>query len=160
MGFCQLLLVLSNDNQSNCLVKYSTPSTSCIPRKRAPFFHAKAVLDGKFIDVSLDQFKGKYLALIFYPFDFTYVCPTELIAYSDALDKFKAIGAEVIAMNTESIYTHLAWTKTARNEGGVQGLRIPLLSDFGKNIAKSYGCLLYTSPSPRDRQKSRMPSSA
>ena len=80
--------------------------------------------------------------ILFYPFDFTYVCPTELISFSDSLEKFKAINAEVIAISTDSHFTHLAWTKTPRNQGGVGNLRIPLLADISKKISRNYGVLV------------------
>ncbi len=86
--------------------------------------------------------KGKYVVLVFYPFDFTYVCPTELIAFSDSINRFHALGAEVIGISTDSHFTHLAWIKTPRTEGGVGDLKIPLLADISKNISRSYGVLV------------------
>lgn len=97
---------------------------------------------GKFETISLDQFKGKYLAIVFYPFDFTYVCPTEIVAFSDSIDEFKAINADIIAISTDSHFTHLAWIKTPRDQGGVGHLKIPLLGDISKSIARSYGVLV------------------
>ena len=83
-----------------------------MPRSVAPSFSAvNSVLNNEFGTVSLDDFKGKYLVLVFYPFDFTYVCPTELIAFSENLQKFKELGAEVLGISTDSHFTHLAWLK-------------------------------------------------
>lgn len=135
-----LFLAVSCENQE--LITYQYTSHTCLPRQRAPFFEATSVLDGKFSKTSLSDFSEKYLVILFYPFDFTYVCPTELISFSDSLEKFKAINAEVIAISTDSHFTHLAWTKTPRNQGGVGNLRIPLLADISKKISRNYGVLV------------------
>ena len=90
------------------------------PRDMAPDFkNVPAVLGLEFTKLSLSDYNGTFLVLVFYPFDFTYVCPTELIAFSDALDKFKAINTEVVGVSTDSHFTHLAWIKTPRTEGGL-----------------------------------------
>ncbi|KAL4438125.1 hypothetical protein ABPG74_016904 [Tetrahymena malaccensis] len=125
------------------LAKYQFIPKVTQPRQKAPFFSAIAVQpNGKFETVSLNQYAGKYLVVVFYPFDFTYVCPTELIAFSDAIDQFKAINADVIAISTDSHFTHLAWIKTPRTEGGVGNLKIPLVADISKKISKAYGVLV------------------
>lgn len=80
--------------------------------------------------------------MLFYPFDFTYVCPTEIIAFSDAHDKFKALGAEIVAVSVDSQFTHLAWMKTPRNQGGVGSLNFPLVADLTKNMGRDYGVLV------------------
>ncbi|CAH8513365.1 unnamed protein product [Heterobilharzia americana] len=82
-----------------------------------------------------------YLVLFFYPLDFTFVCPTELIAFSDRIDEFKKEGAEVVGVSTDSHFSHLAWINTPRKEGGLGGLRYPLLSDYKKQITRDYGIL-------------------
>jgi peroxiredoxin (alkyl hydroperoxide reductase subunit C) len=79
---------------------------------------------------------------LFYPFDFTFVCPTELVAFSDSLDKFKALNSVVLGVSTDSHHTHFAWMKTPRNEGGVGHLQIPLLADISKKMSKAYGVLV------------------
>ena len=141
-----LILILSiipailTDDKDITTYKYHTHT--CLPRQKAPFFQATAVLDGKFVKVSSSDYIQKYLVVLFYPFDFTYVCPTELISFSDSLERFKAINSDVIAISTDSHFTHLAWTKTPRNQGGVGNLRIPLLADISKKISKSYGVLV------------------
>lgn len=137
--FCLFNFLLAEDKD---IITYRYHPHTCLPRQKAPFFQATAVHDGKFVKVSLSDYEQKYLVIIFYPFDFTYVCPTELISFSDSLDKFKAIGADVIAISTDSHFTHLAWTKTPRNQGGVGDLKIPLLADISKKISKSYGVLV------------------
>lgn len=108
----------------------------------APQFQGQAVVDGKFKEIKLSDYHGKYLVLFFYPLDFTFVCPTEIIAFSDSIDKFKAISAEVVGVSTDSHYSHLAWINTPRKQGGLGGLKYPLLADFNKCISKDYGVLL------------------
>jgi alkyl hydroperoxide reductase subunit AhpC len=108
----------------------------------APFFKAEALVNGAFKTISLDDFKGKWKVLFFYPLDFTFVCPTELVAYSDAAEKFKAIGAELIACSVDSAHSHLAWTKQARNDGGLGEVKYPILADLDKKIARDYEVLV------------------
>jgi peroxiredoxin (alkyl hydroperoxide reductase subunit C) len=113
-------------------------------QKQAPDFTATAVLpDGTFKnDFSLAACKGKWGVLFFYPLDFTFVCPTEILAFSDRIDEFKAIGAEVVGVSVDSHFTHLAWTQTPRKEGGIQGLKYPLVADLNKSISRDYGVLI------------------
>ena len=93
-------------------------------------------------NVQLDDYKGRWLVLLFYPLDFTFVCPTELTTFSDRHDDFEGIGAEVIGVSTDSVHSHRAWLKTARAQGGVEGLRYPLASDITKSVARDYGVLI------------------
>lgn len=118
------------------------PHSYGFPRKPAPSFKGTAVINGKFKQISSEEYKGKYLVVIFYPFDFTYVCPTELIAFSDSLPKFHELNSEVVAVSTDSHFTHLAWTKTPRNQGGVGNLHIPLLADISKKVSRDFGVLV------------------
>jgi len=110
--------------------------------KPAPAFTAEAVVDGEFKQVSLSDYKGKYLVFFFYPLDFTFVCPTEIIAFSDRVQEFRDIGAEVVGASVDSHFTHLAWIKTPRKEGGLGKMQIPLVSDLTKEISRNYGVLL------------------
>merc|ERR1739838_145398 len=110
--------------------------------KEAPDFEAEAVVDGDFQKVKLSDYRGKYVVFFFYPLDFTFVCPTEIIAFSDRVDEFRKIGAEVIGTSVDSHFTHLAWTKTPRKEGGLGKMNIPLVSDLTKEISRNYGVLL------------------
>ena len=113
------------------------------PRDIAPdFSNVPAVLGLEFTKLSLKDYKGKYLVLVFYPFDFTYVCPTELIAFSEAIGQFRAINTEVVGVSTDSHFTHLAWVKTARTEGGLGKIEYPLMADFSKEVSKNYGVLI------------------
>jgi peroxiredoxin 3 len=108
----------------------------------APHFSCEALVNGAFKDVSLSDYKGKYLVLFFYPLDFTFVCPTEILAFNDRAAEFAAIGCELVGASVDSKYTHLAWTSTPRKEGGIAGVTIPLLADLKKEIARDYGVLL------------------
>jgi peroxiredoxin (alkyl hydroperoxide reductase subunit C) len=111
--------------------------------QKAPEFKAEASLgNDEFKTLSLSDYKGKWLVLFFYPLDFTFVCPTEINAFSDDLEKFKKLGCEVIGCSVDSKFSHNAWTKVSRKEGGIQGLKYPILADINKTIAQDYGVLL------------------
>lgn len=110
-------------------------------QKPAPAFAGTAVIDGAFKEIKLEDYAGKYLVLFFYPLDFTFVCPTEIIAFSDRVEEFKKIGCEVIGVSTDSHFTHLAWINTPRKQGGLGELRIPLLADKSMKISRDYGVL-------------------
>uniref|UniRef100_A0A3Q3VYP7 thioredoxin-dependent peroxiredoxin n=1 Tax=Mola mola TaxID=94237 RepID=A0A3Q3VYP7_MOLML len=110
--------------------------------KLAPDFTAKAVMpDGQFQDLKLSDYRGKYVVFFFYPLDFTFVCPTEIIAFSDAADDFRKIGCEVIAASVDSHFSHFAWTNTPRKQGGLGTMKIPLVSDTRHTISTDYGVL-------------------
>lgn len=150
--FCKflvlLLVALVFSEQVHVGISGQSTATTCsIPlaqvRKPAPFFKTKALMpNGEFSEVSLSDYLGKYIVLLFYPLDFTFVCPTELIAFSDASSKFTAIDTVVLACSVDSVFTHLAWTKVPRAEGGLGPVALPLLSDQTKSISKNYGVLL------------------
>jgi peroxiredoxin (alkyl hydroperoxide reductase subunit C) len=108
---------------------------------KAPSFSAQAAFEGEAKTISLDDYKGKWLVLFFYPLDFTFVCPTEIVAFDDAYESFKAVGAEVLGCSVDSHHTHLAWMRTPRSEAGVGELKYPLLSDLGGRIASAYDVL-------------------
>jgi len=111
--------------------------------KPAPNFEATAVApNGEFVTVKLSDYKGKYLVIFFYPLDFTFVCPTEITAFSDRVDEFRSIGCEVVCASVDSQFTHLAWTEKSRKEGGLGAMKIPMISDLTKQISKDYGILL------------------
>jgi len=110
-------------------------------QRAAPKFEGMAVVNGEFKKIKLEDFKGKYVVFFFYPLDFTFVCPTEVLAFSDRLDEFKALNTEVIGASVDSHFSHLAWINMPRKEGGLAGLRYPLLSDLSKQIATEYGVL-------------------
>ncbi|CAO3684060.1 unnamed protein product [Umbelopsis vinacea] len=108
----------------------------------APHFTSPAVVDGQFQEVSLTDYKGQYVVFFWYPMDFTFVCPTEIIAFSDRIEEFKKLNTAVIAASTDSEYSHLAWVNTPRKQGGLGEMKIPLLADKTKKIAREYGVLL------------------
>ncbi|XZE35946.1 peroxiredoxin [Pirellulaceae bacterium SH501] len=112
--------------------------------KPAPDFKAQAVMkDGSFSEISLSQYKGKkYVLLFFYPLDFTFVCPTEIIAFSDRVSEFNALDVEVIGVSVDSHYSHLAWRNTPRTQGGIGQIDYPLVADLNKQIARDYDVLV------------------
>jgi peroxiredoxin (alkyl hydroperoxide reductase subunit C) len=114
--------------------------------KPAPAFKAGAIVDGEIQEVSLSDFKGKYVVLFFYPLDWTFVCPTEITSFSDRVAEFKDINVEVVGISVDSVFSHLAWINTPRNKGGLGGLKYPLLSDLTKSIAKDYEVLIEEGP--------------
>ncbi|KAJ6303878.1 hypothetical protein OIU77_017705 [Salix suchowensis] len=106
----------------------------------APDFEAEAVFDQEFINVKLSDYIGKkYVILFFYPLDFTFVCPTEITAFSDRHEEFEQINTEVLGVSVDSVFSHLAWVQTDRKSGGLGDLKYPLISDVTKSISKSYG---------------------
>ncbi|KAM0684347.1 Peroxiredoxin-2 [Mitosporidium daphniae] len=116
---------------------------SSLVRKRAPeFSNKKAVVDGQISSISSTDLAGSYWVMLFYPLDFTFVCPTELTAFNDRISEFEALGVKVLAASVDSEYSHLAWTKLPRKEGGLGPMRIPLLADVDKTLSSSFGVLL------------------
>jgi len=111
------------------------------PTMPAPKFKGTACVNGQFKEVSLDDYKGKYVVLFFYPLDFTFVCPTEIIAFSDRVAEFEAINCAVIACSTDSHFSHLAWCEKSRKAGGLGDMKIPLLADKSMAISRAYGVL-------------------
>ena len=109
---------------------------------QAPSFSGKAVVNKEFETLTLDDYKGRWVVLFFYPLDFTFVCPTEIVEFNDKSDKFAEINCDVIGASIDSHFSHLAWIETPRVSGGLGDMKIPLLSDLNKNISKDYGCLL------------------
>lgn len=126
------------------LVTAGAGAVSLRPRDKAPAFKAKAVFNEEFMDInSLDyQEKGMWTVMLFYPFDFTFVCPTELKAFSSMTKEFTALNTQVLAISTDSHHTHLAWLKTPAEQGGVGGLEIPLVADTSQSISRQYGVLI------------------
>jgi len=109
----------------------------------APSFECDALLsNGEFGKIRLSDYKGKWLVLFFYPLDFTFVCPTEIVAFSDRADDFKKINCEILGASVDSIFSHLAWVETDRKKGGLGRMNIALLGDINHKVSKSYGCLL------------------
>jgi peroxiredoxin (alkyl hydroperoxide reductase subunit C) len=108
----------------------------------APDFSAEAVMpDNSFGEITLSKFRGKYVILFFYPLDFTFVCPSEIIAFDRRLGEIKSKNCEVIAVSVDSKYTHLAWKKTPMDDGGIGNIQYPLVQDLNRSIARAYGIL-------------------
>jgi peroxiredoxin (alkyl hydroperoxide reductase subunit C) len=117
---------------------------STLVTKQAPDFTATAVMgDNSFKeDFKLSDFRGKYVILFFYPLDFTFVCPSEIIAFDKALAKFQEKNCEVIGVSIDSQFTHWAWKNTPVNDGGIGNIQYPLVADLDKKISRQYGVLL------------------
>ncbi|GIW98934.1 MAG: peroxidase [Pirellulaceae bacterium] len=115
---------------------------SVLVTKEAPDFRATAVMeDGSFKEISLSDYRGKYVILFFYPLDFTFVCPTEIIAFSDRAEEFKQLGVQLLGCSVDSHFSHLAWRNTPRSEGGLGQINYPLVADITKQIARDYDVL-------------------
>ncbi len=112
-------------------------------QKPAPDFTATAVMaDGQTAPLTLSSFKGKYVVLFFYPFDFTFVCPTEILGFSNHIAEFEKRGVQVIGCSIDSPHVHRAWRSTKVEDGGIGAIKYPLVADVNKNIAREYGVLL------------------
>nr|ARW68319.1 2-Cys peroxiredoxin [Chondria sp. (in: red algae)] len=108
---------------------------------KAPNFSAVAVYEQEFKNISLSDYLGKYIILLFYPLDFTFVCPTEIIAFNEMYNQINSLNAEILGISVDSEYCHLAWMQLDRQSGGVGDLRYPLVSDLNKQISLSYNVL-------------------
>ncbi|KAG8517360.1 LOW QUALITY PROTEIN: Thioredoxin-dependent peroxide reductase, mitochondrial, partial [Galemys pyrenaicus] len=139
---CLTNVLWSGSNQAK--FAFSTSSSHHTPAvtEHAPYFKGTAVVKGEFKELSLDDFKGKYLVLFFYPLDFTFVCPTEIVAFSDKANEFHDVNCDVVAVSVDSHFCHLAWINTPRKNGGLGHMNITLLSDLTKQISRDYGVLL------------------
>ncbi len=108
----------------------------------APDFTAQAVMpDGSFKELKLSDYKGKYVVLFFYPLDFTFVCPTEIVQFSDQVKDFESRNTQVIGVSIDSQFSHLAWRNTDRKKGGLGQIDYPLVADLDKNISRAYDVL-------------------
>ena len=117
---------------------------STLVTRQAPDFTATAVMgDNSFKeDFKLSDYRGKYVILFFYPLDFTFVCPSEIIAFDKAFSKFQEKNCQVIGVSIDSQFTHLAWKNTPINDGGIGNVQYPLVADLDKKISRQYGVLL------------------
>lgn len=111
--------------------------------KKAPQFTATAVINGEEIveDFSLEQYKGKYVILFFYPKDFTFVCPTELHAFQARVEDFKKLNVEIVAVSTDTEQSHWGWLQLTKDQGGIQGVTYPVVADTNKTISANYDVL-------------------
>lgn len=112
--------------------------------KPAPDFTMKTTADLENLTstASLSDYRGKWLVLFFYPLDFTFVCPTEITAMSDAYEEFVKLGADVLGVSTDSVYSHRAWIHTPREQNGIAGVKFPIASDITKEVSRKYGVLV------------------
>ena len=108
---------------------------------QAPDFTATAVVDQEFKEISLSQYRGKYVVLFFYPLDFTFVCPTEITAFSDRYTDFSSKNCEILGVSVDSKFSHLAWIQTPRNQGGIGDINYPLVADLNKEIGNAFNIL-------------------
>jgi len=117
---------------------------SFLVTKPAPDFTAAAVMPDNTIneEFKLSDYKGKYVVLFFYPLDFTFVCPSEIIAFDKALSRFQEKGCEIISVSVDSQFSHFAWKNTPVNEGGIGNVQFPMVADMTKSISRDYGVLL------------------
>jgi len=117
-------------------------SVCTLVTQEAPDFIADAVMpDNTFGQIQLSSFRGKYTVLFFYPLDFTFVCPSEILAFNQRLADFKAKNCEVVGVSVDSKFTHLAWKNTPVENGGIGNIQYPLVADIKKEIARDYGIL-------------------
>jgi len=120
----------------------TSPLDGCLRvGQSAPDFTATAVVDQEFKTIKLSDYRGKYVILFFYPLDFTFVCPTEITAFSDRHIEFKDLNTEVLGVSVDSEFSHLAWIQTERKMGGIGDLNYPLVSDIKKEVSAAYNVL-------------------
>lgn len=110
--------------------------------KPAPDFSTEAYTDGEFKTVSLKDYRGKWAVLFFYPLDFTFVCPTEILAFSNHRNEFQGVDCEVVTCSTDSVHSHRAWANTPLDKNGIAGVKIPMLEDTNHKISRDYGVLI------------------
>jgi peroxiredoxin (alkyl hydroperoxide reductase subunit C) len=106
--------------------------------KKAPQFIAQAAINGEVKSISLDDYNDSYKIVFFYPLDFTFVCPTELHAFQEKITEFKQRNTEIIGISIDSVHSHLAWWRTPKNNGGIEGITYPLVSDLHKTISRAW----------------------
>ena len=111
--------------------------------KPAPDFELEGYFNKQFKKFKLSDYRGKWVILLFYPLDFTFVCPTEVLNFSDAADELAALDCQIFGISVDSQFVHMAWVDAKREDGGLGGsLKYPLLSDLNKQTARDYGVLL------------------
>ncbi|KAL1463731.1 hypothetical protein WDU94_015457 [Cyamophila willieti] len=114
-------------------------ATRAVICKPAPYWQGTAVVNGKIKEMKLTDFLGKYVVFFFYPLDFTFVCPTEVLALNERIKDFQKLDTEVIGVSVDSHFTHLAWINSLKKEGKLKSLKISLLSDLSHEISQNYG---------------------
>jgi peroxiredoxin (alkyl hydroperoxide reductase subunit C) len=117
---------------------------SVLVGKKAPLFEAEAVINGgEFVEkFTLEQYIGKkHVVFFFYPLDFTFVCPTEILAFQEHIEEFEKRNVAVVGCSVDSKFSHWAWLNTEKNDGGIKGVKFPLVSDLSKTISENYDVL-------------------
>ena len=115
---------------------------STLVTQKAPDFTATAVMaDNSFEEIRLSDYRGKYTLLFFYPLDFTFVCPSEILAFNRKVEEFNKKDCQLIGISVDSHFTHLAWKETEIEKGGIGNVQYPLVADIKKEIARAYGVL-------------------
>ena len=117
---------------------------SVLVGKKAPIFYADAVINGgEFVEnFSLEQYLGnKHVVFFFYPLDFTFVCPTEILAFQDKIEAFEQRNVALVACSIDSKFSHWAWLNTELKDGGIRGVKYPIVSDLSKSISENFGVL-------------------
>jgi peroxiredoxin (alkyl hydroperoxide reductase subunit C) len=140
-GLSALRVNPSNVSVPQVALRFSSSVRILGPKNKVPDFSGSAVVNGEVKTISSKDYNGKWLILFFYPLDFTFVCPTEIIAFNDRAKEFKSLNTELVACSCDSHFTHLAWTQTPRKDGGLGDMQIPVLADFSKQIARNFGVL-------------------
>lgn len=117
---------------------------SVLVTQPAPDFKATAIMpDNSFKeDFQLSDYSGQYVLLFFYPLDFTFVCPSEILAFNKAVEEFSANNCQLVGISIDSAYSHFAWKNTKVEEGGIGNIQYPLVADLDKSISKAYDVLL------------------
>lgn len=122
----------------------ATPRMPVQVGEKAPAFNMPSTKNLKTLaeNVMLGDYRGKWLVLFFYPMDFTFVCPTEITAFSERIEDFHRLGADVLGVSTDSVYSHRAWLNMPKDRGGLGPINYPLASDITKNVSRDFGVLL------------------
>jgi len=111
--------------------------------EQAPDFKAQAVMpDNSFKEIALSEYRGKYVVLFFYPLDFTFVCPSEILSFDSKVEEFRSRNCEVLGISIDSHFSHYAWRNTSVKDGGIGQIKFPLVADLNKKISLDYGVLL------------------
>lgn len=126
----------------NALAIIQQNNTRPIVGSQAPQFKTQALVDGQIRELSLSDYKGKWVVLFFYPLDFTFVCPTEIIEFNKKADEFRKKNAQLVGASIDSVYSHKAWCELSPEKGGIGKLNFPLISDLTKKISQDYGVYL------------------
>ncbi|MFD2613359.1 peroxiredoxin [Paenibacillus gansuensis] len=134
---------MSTTENTLLLEKGQTPASAAKIGRPAPSFRMLSTRNMETLEetVALEDYRGRWLILFFWPFDFTFVCPTEIMAFSDAYEQFRELDCEIVGASVDSVHTHRAWTKAPRDQGGIGEIKYPMASDIHKETAEAYGIL-------------------